>query len=140
MTSLLTILSILGLIVMSWLMAKYNKNDNLFWILLISLFAGMSGGAIFNKLNNKSVEEKKSNFEQVYNPMQVSPAIGIGFCTEPEYALVITTEPASKDAETPACDIEVNSAPSKVYGEIRGQPTNFNPFCRGTPGFPFDTS
>lgn len=140
MTILLSILSIIGLISICWLMAKYNKNDNLFWILLISLFAGMAGGAIFNKLNKKSNEENVTNFEQVYNPMQVAPAFSIDFCTEPESLLAILANPASKETEIPARDIKVSNAPSIVYGEIRGQPNNFNPFHLGNPGHPFDTS
>lgn len=140
MTILLSIISIIGLVFVCWLMAKYNKSDNLFWILLISLFAGMAGGAIFNKLSKKSYEETMSNFEQVYNPMQVSPASSIGFYTEPGDSFAVKAEPASQDVETPVRDIEVKRAPSKVYGEIRGQPTNFNPFHLGNPGLPYDTS
>lgn len=140
MTILLTIISVIGLIFACWLMAKYNKNDNLFWILLISLFAGMAGGAIFNKLSNKEYEETISNFEQVYNPMQVSPAISIGFYAEPGDSFAFMAEPASQEIETPARDIKVSYAPSEVYGEIRGQPDNFNPFHLGNPGYPYDTS
>jgi len=130
MTSLLTILSVLGAVVVCWLMAKYNKNDNLFWILLVSLLAGMAGGAIFNKLNDMSKnEEKNVNFEQVYNPTQVSQALY--FCEEPGKTLTFKVKPVGQVTETPAFGIEVNVAPSKVYrGEIRDQP----------PFKPFDTS
>lgn len=141
MTSLLTVVSVIGLILICLLMAKYNKSDSLFWILLVSLFAGMAGGAIFNKLNNENDEEKQTNFEQVYNPTQVPQWLGIGFCTEPSGPIVLETEPVGKETETPAFGIKVNLiAPSKVSGEIRGQPTYFNPRNKGTPGFPFDTS
>lgn len=134
----LTILSIIGLIAICWVCAKYNKNDNLFWILLISLFAGMAGGAIFDRINKESVKGINTNFEQVNNPTQVTQAPSIGFCTEPG-TLVFTTNPVSKVPETPAVGIKI-SALSKVYGEIRGQPTKFNPFHLGNPGMPFDTS
>ena len=153
MTSLFTILTITALIAICWIMAKYNKNDNLFWILLISLFAGMAGGAIFNKLAKASNEEKNVNFEQVYNPTQVSQALGIGFYAEPVDFSAYTASPVSKDVETPVFGIKVNNAPSKVYVEIRGQPlefisnnsvpmytNNILAYCRGNPGIPFDTS
>ena len=127
MTSLLTILSVIGLIAICYVIAKCNKSDNLFWILLISLFAGMAGGAIGSRLNKAA--EKKINFTQVYNPTQVSPAACIDFYTMPDDAFAYQAEPASKDVEIPAFGSKVNFvAPSKVFGEIRGQPTEFTPF------------
>lgn len=139
MTSLLTITTFLGLVGVCYIMAKYNKNDNLFWALLISLFAGMAGGAIFNKLN-KHAEKKNVNLTQVYNPTQVSPAICADFYTELGDALAYTAKPASKDIEIPVSDSEVDNAPSKVYGEIRGQPTNVGILNKGGPTIMFDTS
>lgn len=106
MTSLLTIATFLGLVGVCYIMAKYNKSDNLFWILLISLFAGMAGGAIFNKLN-KHAEKKNVNLTQVYNPTQVSPAICADFYTELGDALAYTAKPASKDIEIPVSDSEL---------------------------------
>lgn len=138
MTSLLTILSIVGLITVCWIVGKFNKSDNLFWILLISLMAGMAGGAIAGKLN--AADKKKTNFTQVYNPTQVSPANCVDFYTELGDALAYTAEPASKDVEIPAFGSKVSFAPSKVFGEIRGQPTFNNPQNKGTPGMPYNTS
>lgn len=128
MTSLLTILSIIGGIAVCWLMAKYNKSDNLFWILLVSLLAGMAGGAIFNKLSKMSEdEEKKANFEQVYNPTQVSQALY--FYKEPGKTLTFKVKPVGQVVEAPAIGIKESLAPSKVYrGEIRDQPTPFTAF------------
>ena len=132
MTLLLTILSIIGLIAISWGIAKYNKNDNLFWILLISLFAGMAGGAIVNKLDGKSNDD---------NPTQVSPATSIDFYATLGDALAILANPASKVIEIPARDNKITViASSEVSEEIRGQPQFRNPLNKGTPGMPFDTS
>ena len=140
MTGLLTFLSIIGLITICWIMAKYNKSDNLFWILLISLFAGMAGGAIVSKLN-KSSNDVKKNFEQVYNPTQVSPANCVDFYTTLGDILASTANPASEEVEIPARDSKVCFyAPSETFGEIRGQPTFNNPLNKGTPGMPYDTS
>jgi len=133
------LLTIIGLVVMCWLMAKYNKSDNLFWILLISLFAGMAGGALINKFDGKNNDENV-NFKQVYNPTQVSPATCVDFYTELGDALAFEAKPAGQVIEIPARDIKVSIAPSKVSGEIRGQPSYFNPFHLGNPGMPFDTS
>lgn len=125
MTSTLTILSIVGLIALCWMMAKYNKSDNLFWILLISLLAGMAGGAIFQNLA-KNQEEKSTNFEQVYIPTQVFQANGIGFYAEPGNTIAILAKPVSQEIEAPAFGIKFSTAPSEVREEIRGQP--FKPF------------
>ncbi len=141
MTLLLTILSVIGLIAIAWSIAKYNKSDNLFWILLIALFAGMAGGAIVNKLNKENGDKKINiNPEQVYSPTQVSPANCVDFYTELGDALA-SANPAVKDLEIPVRDSKIIViAPSKTSGEIRGQPTNPNPLNKGTPGMPFDTS
>lgn len=145
MTSLLTILSIIGLIAICWAMAKYNKSDNLFWILLVSLFAGMAGGALTGKVAKQN-SEKKNNFTQVYNPTQVSPAICADFCTELGDARAFMAEPAGKVAEVPARDSKVISiASSKTFGGIRGQPAEFTTtdYIRlkgGTETIMFDTS
>ena len=139
MTSLLTILSIIGLIAICYVLAKYNKSDNLFWILLISLFAGMAGGALVNKLNK--VNDEKTNFTQVYNPTQVSPAFCVDFYTQLGDILASKANPASEDIEIPVRDSKVTFiAPSEVSGEIRGQPHFRNPKNKGTPEMPFDTS
>lgn len=127
MTSLLTIMTVIGLITLCWLMAKYNKSDNLFWILLVSLLAGMAGGALVNKLDGKSNDENV-NFTQVYNPTQVSPAICVDFYTTLGDAPALVAEPASKDIEIPVRDSKVDGALSKTSGEIRGQPTPFTAF------------
>ena len=137
MTSLLTILT---LIVICWAMAKYNKSDNLFWILLISLFAGMAGGALINKFE-KSNDESNVNSKQVYNPTQVSPATSIDFYAQLGDAPAFTADPVVKELEIPARDSRINVvAPSKISGEIRGQPNYFHPHNKGGPGIPFDTS
>ena len=141
MTLLLTILSVIGLIAIAWSIAKYNNSDNLFWILLIALFAGMAGGAIVNKLTKEDGDKKINiNPEQVYSPTQVSPANCADFYTELGDALA-SANPAVKDLEIPVRDSKIIViAPSKTSGEIRGQPTNPNPLNKGTPGMPFDTS
>lgn len=124
---MMILLTIIGLITICWLMAKYNKSDNLFWILLISLFAGMAGGALVKKFDSKN-DDKKTNFEQVYNPTQVSPAICVDFYTQLGDAHALTAKPASKEIEIPVRDIKESNAPSKTSEEIRGQPTTFGPF------------
>ena len=140
MTSLLTIITLTVLIAVCWALAKYNKSDNLFWILLISLFAGMAGGAIVSKLE-KSSNEVKADFTQVYNPTQVSPAICVDFYTQLGDILASMANPASEVLEIPARDSKVSFyAPSKTSGEIRGQPPFIGPKNKGTPGMPYDTS
>ena len=141
MTLLLTILSVIGLIAICWCIAKYNKSDNLFWILLISLFAGMAGGALVNKLKKSNDEKSNVNLEQVYNPTQVSPANCASLYAELGDALAFVANPASEVKEIPARDSKiVTIALSKVFEEIRGQPNFLNPLNKGTPGMPFDTS
>lgn len=135
--SLITILVGL-LIVICWLMAKYNKSDNLFFILLVSLFAGMAGGAIISKLNKENAKENITNITQVYNPTQVSPAISIDSIALPADIVAFKAEPVSKDYGIPAIGSNV-SAPSRLFGEIRGQPTYY-PRNKGGPMNPFDTS
>lgn len=141
MTSLLTIFTVIGIISVCYAIAKYNKSDALFWSLLISLFAGMAGGAIFNKLSNERKEEKKSNFTQVYNPTQELPAQSIDFYALLGVSSAYRQNPVSKVIEIPARDSKITSiAPSKFFEEIRGQPRYFMPFNKGTPHMPFDTS
>lgn len=128
MTLLQTIMFMICVIGLCFAIAKYNKNDNLFWILLISLFAGMAGGALANKFDGKN-ESEKANFDQVYIPTQVSPAISVDFYAQLGDALALRAKPASKVIEIPERDIKVEAtAPSKISGEIRGQPTEFDPF------------
>ena len=141
MTTLLTIMSVIGIISVCWVIAKYNRNDNLFWMLVISLLAGMAGGAIFNAVKKDDIEKKhNSDLTQVYCPTQVSPAICVDFYTPLGDARVSETEPASKGIEIPVRDSKIEFAPSMSYEEIRGQPVFLNPPCRGNPGMPFDTS
>ena len=137
MTSFLTVLFIVVLIGACYLLAKYNRNDNLFLILVMALLAGMAGGAIYYKFNNGTKDvEKKSNLEQVY-PTQVLPVdandlvavLGVTSANEPELA--------SKDYYTLVRDIKID-CPSKSLEEIPG--LTFNPRNKGTPGMPFDTS
>lgn len=124
MSILLTILSIVGLIAICWIIAKYNKNDNLFWILLISIFAGMAGRALVTKLNTKSENEIRTDFRQVYNPTQVSPADCAAFCALLGDPRAFEAKPAVKVPESPVHATKVSfTALSKTFGEIRGQPT-----------------
>lgn len=134
---LITILTGL-IIIICWLMAKYNKSDNLFFILLVSLLAGMAGGAMISKLNKENAKKNMTNITQVYNPTQVSPAISIDSIALPGDAVAFKAKPVSKDYGIPAIGSSV-SAPSKLFGEIRGQPTNY-PLNKGGPMIPFDTS
>ena len=140
MTSFLTVLLIIALVTSCYFVAKYNRNDNLFLILIIALLAGMAGGAIFNKLNGKSNEEKKINLTQVYNPTQDLPADCIDFYAVLGDASAFMQDPVSKVIEVPAFGSLVNRSPSESTGKIRGQPLCFNPRNKGTPGIPFDTS
>lgn len=135
--SLIT-LTIIAVIILCWLMGKYNKSDNLFWILLVSMMAGMAGGAIVSKLEKKHADENKTNITQVYNPTQVSPAISIDSIAMPADIIAYKANPASKDYGIPAFGSNV-SAPSKLFGEIRGQPTYYLR-NKGGPMNPFDTS
>lgn len=131
----LSIISVLGCITVSWLMAKFNKSDNLFWILLVSFLAGMAGGAIGNQANaNEPENETTTNFTQVYIPTQVSPATSVDFCTELGDTRASLAEPAVKVTEIPVLGSKVSfSALSKTFGEIRGQPPTQHPTM-------FDTS
>ena len=141
MTSFLTVLLIIALITSCYFVAKYNRNDNLFLLLIIALLAGMAGGAIYNKLSDRSNVEKKTNLTQVYNPTQDLPANSIDFYAVLGDASALEPTPVSKDLEIPAFGSYVSYSPSESFGEIRGQPPgNYNPRNKGTPGMPFDTS
>lgn len=140
MTSFLTVLLIIALVTSCYLVAKYNRNDNLFLVLIIALLAGMAGGAIFNKLNSKSNEEKKTNLTQVYNPTQDLPAECADFYAMLGVVSAFEPNPVSKVIEVPAFGSLVSYSPSESTGKIRGQPLNFKPQNKGTPGIPFDTS
>ena len=131
----LSIISVLGCITVSWLMAKLNKSDNLFWILLVSFLAGMAGGAIVNQANaNEPENETTTNFTQVYSPTQVSPATSVDFCTELGDTRASMAEPAVKVTEIPVLGSKVSfPALSRTFGEIRGQPPTQHPTM-------FDTS
>lgn len=129
MLTLQTILSIIGLIAVCWIIAKYNKNDNLFWILLVSIFAGMAGRALVTKFNGTNKNEIRTDFGQVYNPTQVSPADCVDFCTLLGDTSASKAEPAVKVSEIPVRDTKVSFiALSKTFGEIRGQPTQATMF------------
>jgi hypothetical protein len=140
MTTLLSILAVIGIIALCYMIGKYNKNDNLFWVLVISLLAGMAGGAIAR--NAKREKSEKTNITtQVINPTQVLPANCIDFCAVLGSTLVVRHMPVGQDTEIPARDSSYESyALSKSSKEIRGQPSQFNPQNKGTPGMPFDTS
>ena len=140
MTSFLTVLLIIALVTSCYFVAKYNRNDNLFLILIIALLSGMAGGAIFNKLNSKSNEEKKINLTQVYNPTQDLPADCIDFYAVLGAVSALKPLPVSKVIEVPAFGSLVNYSPSESTGKIRGQPLSFILRNKGTPGMPFDTS
>ena len=140
MTSFLTVLLIIALVISCYLVAKYKRNDNLFLTLIIALLAGMAGGAIFNKLSDRSKEEKKINLTQVYNPTQDLPADCIDFYAELGGTSALKPAPVSKVTEVPAFGSQINHRPSESTGKIRGQPLNFKPKNKGTPGLPFDTS
>lgn len=140
MTSFLTVLLIVALIISCYFVAKYNRNDNLFLLLIIALLAGMAGGAIYNKLSDKSDVEKKTNLTQVYNPTQDLPANCIDFYAMLGGIRASEQNPMSKVIEIPAFGSLVSYCPSESFGEIRGQPGYFNPRNKGTPGIPFDTS
>ena len=140
MTTLLTIFAVIGIITLCYIIGKYNKSDNLFWMLVISLLAGMAGGAIVRKANADK-NEKKTITTQVTYPTQVLPANCIDFYAVLGSTLAIRHNPAGKDLEIPACDSSYSSlALSKSSREIRGQPPQYNPQNKGTPGMPFDTS
>lgn len=138
MTSLLIVLLIIAAIGGSYLLARYNRNDNLFLILAISLLMGIAGGAIYQKLSSKKVE-KKSDLVQVYNPTQALPANAIDFVAVLGEPSALEPNPASKDNYTPVRDNKIYGSSSESFGEIRGQPY-FGPRNKGTPGMPFDTS
>ena len=140
MTTLLSILAVIGVIALCYMISKYNKNDNLFWVLVISLLAGMAGGAIAR--NAKHEKSEKTNITtQVINPTQVLPANCIDFCAVLGSTLVVRHNPVGQDTEIPARDSSYESyALSKSSREIRGQPPQYNPQNKGTPGMPFDTS
>lgn len=140
MTTVLTILSTIGLIAVCYVISKYHKNDNLFWMLVISLLAGMAGGAIAKKLSTTTDSKKDVITTQVYNPTQVSPADCIDFYAMLGDALAFEAKPASKVTEVPVRDSSYDIALSKSSREIRGQPHQLNPQNKGTPGMPFDTS
>ena len=123
MTSFLTVLLIIALVISCYLVAKYNRNDNLFLILIIALLAGMAGGAIFNKLNGKSDVEKKTNLTQVINPTQSLPAESIDFYAVLGEVSAPKPNSVSKVVEVPARDSYVSYRPSVSVGKIRGQPT-----------------
>ena len=122
MTTLLTLCSIIGLIAICWCISKYNKDDNLFWILLISLFGGMAGGAIFSKLSNDNDEEESYFMQTTISPTQALPANSIGFYTQPAITRAFNANPVGKELETSARDNKICFALSLSDEEIRGQP------------------
>ena len=136
MTTLLTILAVIGLVAICYAVGKYNKSDSLFWTLLISLMAGMAGGAIVSKL--ESADKNVTNTTQV-NPTQMLPANSVDFYAALGSTIATVQNSVSKDKEIPARDSNVSCAPSRSYGEILG-PGPFSPHNKGTPGMPFDTS
>ena len=142
MTSTLTFLSIILLITLCYLMGKYNRSDSLFWTLVISLFAGMAGGAIFSKCQKTYYDEENSlNLTQAYNPTQVLPADSIDLCALLGETGAVEQKPVGQDEEIPAIGSKTrDAAPSESSEEIRGQPQELNPLNKGTPGMPFDTS
>lgn len=137
MTTLLTILAVIGLVAICYIVGKYNKSDNLFWILLISLMAGMAGGAIVSKLEHSN-DKNITNTTQV-NPTQMLPANSVDFYAALGSTLAFEHNSVSKDKEIPARDSSISYASSRSYGEILG-PGPFSPRNKGTPGMPFDTS
>lgn len=138
MTSFLASITIIVLIAVCVLLAKYNKSDNLFWVLLVSLLMGVAAGAIVSKCTHSN--KNKSNFTQVVNPTQILPAASIDFYAMLGEAVAAMPKTASKEIEVPALGSKSYDAPSLFYGEIRGQPHFINPLNKGTPGMPFDTS
>ena len=140
MTTLMTILSIVGLISICYAVGKYNKSDALFWTLLISLLAGMAGGAISAKLSDNSDEREKRNDITQVNPTQELPAASIDFFALLGSAYASEQNPVGKEQEIPAFGSNVINAPSMSTREIRRQPNQPNPLNKGTPGMPFNTS
>lgn len=134
----MTTIALIMLIILCVLLAKYNKSDNLFWVLLVSLLVGVATGAIVGKCT--SANKKKSNFTQVVNPTQELPAASIDFYTMLGEVVANVPKPVSQEIEVPALGSKSYNAPSLFYGEIRGQPFFINPLNKGTPGMPFDTS
>ena len=63
----MTLLLFVVLLVLICVIARYNEDNRLFWSLLISLLAGMAGGAMYQKL---TTSDTKSKYEQV-SPMPV---------------------------------------------------------------------
>lgn len=63
----MTLLLFVILLVLICAIARYNEDNKLFWYLLVSLLAGIAGGAMYQKL---TTSDTKSKYEQV-SPMPV---------------------------------------------------------------------
>lgn len=138
MTTLLTMFAVIGLIAICYAVGKYNKSDNLFWILLVSLLAGMAGGAIVQKCEPQK-NENVITTTQVCST-QVLPAQCVDLFAVLGEPSAFEPKPVSQNTEIPAFGSSSDYAPSKSLEEIRGQPPFISPLNKGTPGMPFDTS
>lgn len=112
MLNLLTF--IVGIIVI-FLLARYNKSNKLFWVLLISMMSGFVGGTIAANIGN----DKKSNVECVSQNLTL--------CSMPtaQFLLPGNTEEVVPICETPVvhyCTAESTTLSSEqdfspIYGD-----------------------
>lgn len=89
MLNLLTF--IIGIVVI-FLLARYNKSNKLFWVLLISMMSGFIGGTIAANLESN----KKSNVECVSQ--------GLTLSSMPTAQFML---PSNTDEVVPACETSV---------------------------------
>lgn len=120
----MTLLLFVILLVIICAIARYNEDNKLFWILLISLLAGITGGAMYQKL---TTSDTKSKYEQV-SPMSVSPTVLTAVVFD-EFETI--KERSGNKSQTPTgkgclySDIVLNIAQSEGMETIRSQPFKF---------------
>jgi len=119
----MTLLLFVILLVIICAIARYNEDNKLFWILLISLLAGITGGAMYQKL---TTSDTKSKYEQV-SPMSVSPTVLTAVVFDEFETIKERSGNASQTPTGEGClrDIVLNIAPSEGMETIRSQPFKF---------------
>lgn len=96
-------------ITFTFLIARYNKSNKLFWTLLISLMAGFAGGTIAANIGNKEVNVTEISTDNGLQTIDPNPFI------KKEIDVYEFKEPV-KEINTRnynMSDVTINSVPSK---------------------------
>ncbi len=105
--------------------ARYNESNKLFWILLISLFAGFTGGTIAAKLvNNKKNSKEKQELTQT-GPIQVSQVATVDLLSSTPFDTKGTYVPTPVGQVTSVRDSKLAYVPGKCSGGEYIQQINY---------------